>query len=188
MDEAPVSRGEWVLIREIGRPDPVGWEWASPSLQPPTDEDYRKLDRCQLEQLDQNFSEQKLRDMMFLAPPESRRLLNEIADKHREELLQARARSMELLQEWLNADEYKALTEIGELEIPSAAEADVVFVVKRDPQSKVLKKVKGEPVEHLCVVPEEDLPDGDVLLSKILLLKCNEPQFIKIANRYPIAR
>lgn len=107
--------------------------------------------------------------------------------KNKEEQLQARAKSMELLQDWLTAKEYRALTDQGELEIPSAMESDVVFLVKRDPQAKVVKVVKGKPKEMLCVLPEEPgYADGDVLLSKIMMLKTDPARFQKLANVYPI--
>lgn len=165
LTDTSAIRGDWV---EYNVDDKfTGWRWTSPTLQEPNDEDHKRLEE---------LAEKRNKD--FLKKEQERK----------EERLQARAKSMELLQGWLTAMEYRMLTDQGELEIPSSMEANTVFVVKRDPYSKVLKKVGGKPTEELCVVLENDgYPDGDILLSKILLLKSDPVKFQKIANVYPVA-
>lgn len=92
-----------------------------------------------------------------------------------------------LLRKWLSPQEYNYLQERREIEFPSQYEKDVIYIVKKDANKKVVRKVNNIPVEELCVVPlDYNLTNDDGLLSKILLLRNNEKEFLRLANRYPL--
>lgn len=93
----------------------------------------------------------------------------------------AQTRSMRLLKDWLSPIEYNYLME-GQLEIPSKIHDDEVWIVKREAMKRVVRKIKGKAVSEHCIIPAMDVPEGDILLSKIILLKTNEEEFIKTSN------
>lgn len=214
----PAIDNSWTAIKKIGRQDPIAyfnrdlengrvdfweekeagiWEWRTENLRAPNDDDYRELhqltaswrERHPLSQQDQEFAERIYNGPRIEMDERWYACHVEQARRQREQQLEARARSMELLMSWLTAKEYKALIETGELEIRSPEEANTVFIVKKDPQAKVVVKQNNQPKEMLCVMPSGfSFADGDVLLSKIMMLKTDPQHFIKLANRYPIQR
>jgi hypothetical protein len=93
----------------------------------------------------------------------------------------AHERSMKLLKRWLTKNEWDALINKGELEIPSTINNDEIYIIKKAAYEKVLLKKAGKLVSQHCLVTDKHYPDGDVLLNKILLLKTDEKQFLKIA-------
>ena len=94
----------------------------------------------------------------------------------------AQEKSIKLLKDWLSPSEYNYLMEKGELEIPSQINEDEIWIVKREPTARVMRKKKGKLITEHCILPSINVPDGDILLSKIVLLKTNEEQFTKISN------
>ena len=100
-------------------------------------------------------------------------------------LVKAKEKSEKLLKEWLSPAEYESLKNKGEIELPSKFEEDVIFIVKKDPNTMVDVKKKGQYSHKLCAVAEDfDYPVGDQLLSKIALLKTNEKQFKEVAIKH----
>jgi hypothetical protein len=100
------------------------------------------------------------------------------------ELYNARRKSEKLLKMMLSTKEYYALKKKGEVEIPNPDDKDVIFIVKKNPNSMVEKRIKGKTVNQQCIVtkPEHDfLPHGDRLLQKILLIKSDPKKFEEIA-------
>ena len=97
------------------------------------------------------------------------------------------SRADELLKKWLSEAEYNYLQEHSEIEFPSQHEKDVIYIVKKNVSSKVIRKVNGVETEALCVMPLDGrLVNDDGLLSKILLLKTDEEEFLRLANHYPL--
>ena len=93
----------------------------------------------------------------------------------------------ELLKKWLSPAEYNYLQENKEVEFPSQYEKDVIYIVKKDAKRKVVKKVNGVATHELCILPlEYQFTNDDGLLSKILMLKTNEKEFIEITTHYPL--
>jgi len=91
----------------------------------------------------------------------------------------ANKKSMKLLERWLEEDEFNKLMERGELEIFAG---DVVYIVKKNPGATVIKKTKDGKEKHFCVITKEmGYAAGDVLLTKILLLKTDPKRFEEIA-------
>ena len=100
-------------------------------------------------------------------------------------LLRAKRRSEKLLRQMLSKKEYDSLKLHGELEIPSKMEEEVIFIVKKDPNAMVDVKRKGTYSHKLCAVSEDlEMPVGDQLLSKVLLLKTDEKKFREVAIRH----
>ncbi len=81
--------------------------------------------------------------------------------------------------------EYDSLKLHGELEIPSKMNDEIIFIVKKDPNAMVDVKKKGKYSHKICAVAEDlEMPVGDQLLSKVLLLKTDEKSFREIAIRH----
>jgi len=100
-------------------------------------------------------------------------------------LLRAKRRSEELLRQMLSKKEYDSLKLYGELEIPSKIDDEVIFIVKKDPNAMVDVKKKGTYSHKLCAVSEDlEMPVGDQLLSKLLLIKTDEKKFREVAIRH----
>ena len=101
-------------------------------------------------------------------------------------LLEADAKADKLLQKWLSPDEYSGLKEKGFMEYQSKKHSDTVYIIRKDYSRKIIKKVNGIETEELCVMPVTPLCNDDNLLSKIMLLKTDEDQFLKTANHFPL--
>ena len=100
-------------------------------------------------------------------------------------LLRAKRKSEKLLRQMLSKKEYDSLKLHGELEIPSSMEEEVIFIVKKDPNAMVDVKKKGKYSHKICAVAEDmEMPVGDQLLSKVLLLKTDEKAFREVAIRH----
>lgn len=94
------------------------------------------------------------------------------------EMLKAEKKSMELMEKWLEPHEIKGLMERGELEIFFE---DVTYIVKKNPHETVTRVKDGKKSEF-CIIPsKQGYASGDVLLSKILLIKTNPKRFEEIA-------
>ena len=100
-------------------------------------------------------------------------------------LLQAKRKSEKLLRQWLSKKEYDSLKLHGEFEIQSKIDDEVIFIVKKDPNDMVDVKRNGKYSHKLCAVSKDlEMPVGDQLLSKVLLLKTDEKKFREVAIRH----
>lgn len=100
-------------------------------------------------------------------------------------LLRAKRKSEELLRQMLSPNEYNSLKLHGEVQIPSQMEDEVIFIVKKDPNAMVDVKKNGKYSHKICAVAKDlEMPVGDQLLSKILLLKTDEKKFREVAIRH----
>jgi len=100
-------------------------------------------------------------------------------------LLKAKRKSEKLLRQMLSKKEYDSLKLHGELEIPSSIEEEIIFIVKKDPNAMVDVKKNGKYSHKICAVAEDlEMPVGDQLLSKVLLLKTDEKAFREVAIKH----
>jgi len=100
-------------------------------------------------------------------------------------LFRAKKKSEKLLRQMLSKNEYDSLKLHGEIQIPSQMEKKVIFIVKKDPNAMVDVKKNGKYSHKICAVAEDlEMPVGDQLLSKILLLKTDEKKFREVAIRH----
>lgn len=105
--------------------------------------------------------------------------------KEDKKLLIAKRKSEKLLKQVLSSKEYNSLKLHGELEIPSKMDEEVIFIVKKDPNEMVNVKKKGNYSHKLCAVSEDlEMPVGDQLLSKVLLIKTDEKKFREVAIKH----
>lgn len=104
--------------------------------------------------------------------------------EYEKKLVKAKEKSEKLLKDILSPKEYFGLVTKGEIEIPSKEE-DIIFIVKKNPEEMIEVKKNGKYDHKLCIVASDpDMPVGDKLLSKILMVKTDEKQLRKVANRY----
>ncbi len=103
---------------------------------------------------------------------------------HEKRLVKAKEKSEKLLKDVLSPKEYYGLVHRGEIEI-KGKEDDIIFIIKKDPNEMIQVKKNGKADHKLCIVAKDpDMPVGDKLLSKILIVKTDEKNLRKIANRY----
>jgi len=102
-------------------------------------------------------------------------------------MLEAKKKSEALVRSWLSPNELKALFTEGEIKIPSKKDPSVVYIMKRDPNERVIKVKDGKPVEKMCVVAKDlNSPIGDQFLSKFLTLKHDQDDFEQLAIVSPV--
>jgi hypothetical protein len=132
-----------------------------------------------------NSKAYKIKDvlMKIFAKP-NKKLWKEMTEDEKK-LFRAKQASEKLLKSWLIVEEWKGLKYYGELEIKSKLVDDCIYIVKRDPHAMVEVKKNGNYSHKLCVISKDgDMPVGDQLLSKLLLLKNDEEKFVEIAIRH----
>ena len=122
--------------------------------------------------------------------PKLEALFERLTDKEKEKLekwqlekYDAKLKSEKLLKMMLSKKEYDSLKLNGELEIQDSRDQDVIFIVKKESHAMVERHVKGKYKDRHCIVPNpvHELPIGDEILQKVLLLKNAPEMFEKIA-------
>ncbi len=58
------------------------------------------------------------------------------------------------------------------------------YRVKKDAYSRIQILEGDKIVDELCIVPTVQCPDGDRLLSKVILLECDEEYVLKTSNHF----
>ena len=119
---------------------------------------------------------------IFKGPDE--KLWKELTEDEKK-MFKAKKTSEKLLKQWLSTNEWKALKEKGEIEIPAIDEKNCIYIVRKDPNARVIVQKDGKRDHELCVVSKDlELPIGDQLLSKILLVKHNQKKFRELGVKY----
>ena len=96
------------------------------------------------------------------------------------QMIKAHKKSENLIREWLSEDELRWLVYQDELKITYE---DEIFIVRKDPNALV-ESIKNGKTEKYCVIAKDSgVATGDVLLTKIMLLKTNPALFKKIARQ-----
>ena len=122
--------------------------------------------------------------------PKLEALFERLTEKEKEKLekwqlekYDAKLKSEKLLKMMLSKKEYDSLKLNGELEIQDSRDQDVIFIVKKKSHAMVERHVKGKYKDRHCIVPNpvHELPIGDEILQKVLLLKNAPEMFEKIA-------
>ncbi len=91
-----------------------------------------------------------------------------------------------LLKEVLTPAEYDGLMKDGHVRIQSPNDPEVIYLVKRVPSERIEVHRKGKLAEKLCIYFKTELPDDDITLTKIMMLKQNEGELLKIANHFKV--
>ena len=95
-------------------------------------------------------------------------------------------KAKEFLQSWLTDQEYEDLQD-GNLIIPSKIFPDRTYKLKGSASQMVEVYTSGILDHKLCVVAKDPrFENDDTILAKILMIKTNEKQFLKIAEKHPI--
>jgi hypothetical protein len=127
----------------------------------------------------------KIRNALMRIFEEPSKEIKKQMSKQEKKLLTAKRKSEKLLKQFLSAKEYNSLKLHGELAIPSKMDSDVIFIVKKDPNQMVDVKKKGTYSHKLCAVAEDlEMPVGDQLLSKVMLIKTDEKKFREVAIKH----
>jgi len=122
--------------------------------------------------------------------PKLLELFERLTDKEKEKLTEyqlekydAKIKSEKLLKRMLSKKEYDSLKLHGEMEIQDPRDQDVIFIVRKQSHAMVERKVKGKYKDRHCIVPNpvHELPIGDEILQKVLLLKAAPKIFEEIA-------
>ena len=127
----------------------------------------------------------KVRNALMQIFEEPTKEIKKQMTKQEKRLLIAKRKSEKLLKQFLSAKEYNSLKLHGELAIPSKMDSDVIFIVKKDPNQMVDVKKNGNYSHKLCAVAEDlEMPVGDQLLSKVMLIKTDEKKFREVAIKH----
>ena len=100
----------------------------------------------------------------------------------------AAGKSAMLLQEWLSPEQLEQYEMTGKFAVTGSHTKARYWiadgskshnVVRIDPKRKI-------GTERLCFVPQGASAPGDVMLAQKIMLETDEPQALKIANRYRV--
>jgi hypothetical protein len=106
-------------------------------------------------------------------------------EEARNRRLAAESQAEALLRECLTAGEWDQLTQRGYLEVMSPSVGDRSYRIPRTGGRPVM--YEGiRPVAQLCIYPAEWLPQADVILVHLLMLRANEDQYLATANHFPM--
>jgi len=97
-----------------------------------------------------------------------------------EEILREHAerKSKQLLKQWLSEKEYNDLMQLGEMEIYND---DEIYIVRKSPGATVTVKKNGKQDEFCLITEKLGYAMGDILLTKIMMLKTDPEHFKKVA-------
>ena len=100
--------------------------------------------------------------------------------------LEANTRSIELLKAWLSPDQLERFNQDGKFSVIGSKTKNKYWITDGRASSNVVRidPKTNRSVERLCFVPESATALGDVMLAQKIMLETDEPQALKIANRY----
>ena len=94
----------------------------------------------------------------------------------------AKKRANEFLRSWLTDGEYEQLVTSG-LRIKSKIDPNTVYIVHKNASKMVHLEIDGKVNDYLCIVSQDfGYENDDTVLAKILLIKANEREFLRIAE------
>lgn len=96
----------------------------------------------------------------------------------------AERRATSLLREVLTPDEFRQLTWLGYMDVPSPAFANRTYRIPRV-RGYVQVLEGGRTLMRLCLQPTERIPDADVVLMHKLMIEANEATYLDKANKLP---
>lgn len=98
--------------------------------------------------------------------------------------LPAERRAMALLRDMLSPEEFRQLTWLGYMDVPSPTDRNRSYRVPRT-RGYVQVIDGGRAVMRLCLQPTERIPDADVVLMHKLMIEGNEASYLDKANKFP---
>ena len=102
---------------------------------------------------------------------------------------EAQERAEALLKELLTEAELRQLDRSGYLAVPSRSRPGRIYRVPLHPGRALVEVYQdGLPLMALCVQSFEPIPDGDAVLMHKLMIEGDEEAYLRIANRFELAR
>ncbi len=98
--------------------------------------------------------------------------------------LPAERKATSLLREMLSPEEFRQLTWLGYVDVPSPSDSNRTYRVPRT-RGYVQVLDGGRAVMRLCLQPTERIPDADVVLLHKLMIEANESAYLDKANKFP---
>lgn len=109
----------------------------------------------------------------------------EYAEKVEREKREAEERAEKLLVENLDEEQRQAYRD---RKVVPIATARAKYLIKKGKVGNVVRlNDQGREAERFCVHPITDMPDQDVMLAQLLWLRWCEDDFLRVANRIPLA-
>lgn len=98
-------------------------------------------------------------------------------------LTQIETNSRQFLEECLSPKELKFFDEEGHLKIKSLEHNNIFYVIEKKTHAKIQRWVNGEHIANVCYHSKwKELPLFDKLAMKVLDIKYNEEEFLRIGN------
>jgi hypothetical protein len=135
-----------------------------------------------LPELLEAYAKTALRQELFLERLETARVLPVLTPEQRKA---ADLNAIRLLKAVLSPSEIKGLIQDGHIKIPSLADPEVVYLIKRKPYEKIQVLKKNKLVDSLCIFFNEPMHNDDVVLAKVMMMKHSEQAALQIANHFP---
>jgi hypothetical protein len=98
--------------------------------------------------------------------------------------LPAERRATLLLREMLTSEEFRQLTWLGYIDVPSPSDRNRTYRVPRT-RGYVQVIEGGRATMRLCLQPTERIPDADVVLLHKFMIEANEATYLDKANKFP---
>lgn len=90
----------------------------------------------------------------------------------------------DLLREHIGLEAYGELYKVGYIELDSQKYKGRKYRVKKDACRHIQVIESDKVIDELCIVPTVQCPDGDRILSKVVLLKYDEDYLLAKANHF----
>lgn len=90
----------------------------------------------------------------------------------------------ELLREHIGSKAFKELNEVGYIELDSQKYKGRKYRVSKSAFQRIEVIEGNKVVDELCIVPTVQCPDGDKILSKVVLLELAEEYTLQTANHF----
>jgi hypothetical protein len=104
--------------------------------------------------------------------------------KRDEEKEAAIAKAEELLKAHVGQKRYQELCHSGHIELDSQKYAGRKYRVGNNAHSRIEVLENGKVIDELCIISQVEIPRGDLILSKVVMMECAEEEALAIANHF----
>ena len=98
----------------------------------------------------------------------------------------AETRSIELLKDWLTAEQRTQFESTGKFSVVGSESGDRYWIEDGSTSFNVVR-IDGKTktgTQRYCFVPKTTSAKGDVMLAQKIVLETNEPEALRVANKY----
>jgi hypothetical protein len=98
----------------------------------------------------------------------------------------AETRSIELLKDWLTPEQRTQFESTGKFSVVGSQSGDRYWIEDGSTSFNVVRihPKKKQGTQRYCFVPATASAKGDVMLAQKIMLETNEPEALRIANKY----